>query len=303
MILSREDSSYELYDYNPSVAAAAIFVLLFLATTACHVYQLARAHAWYFICFILGGIFEIIGYIARAEAHNNTSNVTIFTIHTLFILLAPPLYASTLYMALSRMIFYLDKEDLSIVPTRWLTVIFVAGDIVSFLIQGAGGVIMTHTTTDPSARTTGQNVIIAGLVIQLIFFSVFFIVAAAFHYRIHRSPSGKSISSCIATDGWFHATWETTLLALYVASAMILVRSVDRLVEYASAGATERDGYLGRHEAFAYVFDALPMWLGMVFMAVWHPSRVLLFNRKVYQMDTAFNEEGNDVQMSKIFLG
>ncbi|PYI23467.1 RTA1 like protein [Aspergillus violaceofuscus CBS 115571] len=303
MSSSSADGSYELYNYNPSVAAAAIFVLLFIAVTACHVYQLARAHAWYFTCFILGGLFEVIGYIARAGAHNNTSNLSIFTIQTLFILLAPPLYAATLYMTLGRLIFYLDKEELSSVPTRWLTVIFVAGDIISFLIQGAGGAILTHTTTDPSALTTGQNVIIAGLVIQLIFFTVFVLVATAFHYRIHRSPSSKSISSCIATDGWFHATWETTLLALYFASAMILVRSVYRLVEYASAETNGSDGYLGRHEVFAYVFDALPMLLGMVVMAVWHPSRVLLLNRKVYQMDMAFNEEGNDVQMSKIYLG
>lgn len=41
-------------------------------------------------------------------------------------------------MTLGRLIFYLDKEELSSVPTRWLTVIFVAGDIISFLIQGAG---------------------------------------------------------------------------------------------------------------------------------------------------------------------
>ncbi|RAL08726.1 RTA1 domain-containing protein [Aspergillus homomorphus CBS 101889] len=302
MSSSSADGSYELYNYNPSVAAAVIFVLLFLAITVHHVYQLARAHAWYFTCFVLGGILEVIGYIARASAHNNTSSQTIFTLQTLLILLAPPLYAATLYMTLGRLVFYLDKESLSIVPTRWLTVIFVAGDIISFLIQGAGGAILTHTSTDASALTTGQNIIIAGLVIQLLFFTVFLLAAITFHYRIHRSPSSQSISSCIATDGWFHATWETTLLGLYVAGALILVRSVYRLAEYASAGATG-EGYLGRHEAFAYVFDALPMFLGMVVMAVWHPSRVLLLNRRVYQLDMAFNEERNDVQLSKIYLG
>lgn len=54
------------------------------------------------------------------------------------ILLAPPLYAASIYMTLGRLIRYLDAEALSIVPIRWLTLIFVIGDVVAFVMQAAG---------------------------------------------------------------------------------------------------------------------------------------------------------------------
>lgn len=54
------------------------------------------------------------------------------------ILLAPPLYAASIYMTLGRLIGYLDAESLSIVSTRWITAIFLVGDIVAFVMQAAG---------------------------------------------------------------------------------------------------------------------------------------------------------------------
>ena len=49
-------SSYELYRYTPSLAAAVLFIILFILITVYHAYQMAQARAWYFTCFILGGI-------------------------------------------------------------------------------------------------------------------------------------------------------------------------------------------------------------------------------------------------------
>ena len=61
-----------------------------------------------------------------------------YIIQSLFILLAPALLAASIYMELGRIILLVDGEHLSLIRTRWLTKIFVAGDIISFLTQGAG---------------------------------------------------------------------------------------------------------------------------------------------------------------------
>lgn len=87
-------------------------------------------------------IVQIIGYIARALAHSNTQSVTIYAMQAILILLAPPLYAATIYMTLGRLIAYLDAERLSLIPIRWLTAVFVTGDVLSFLLQGAGKIPM-----------------------------------------------------------------------------------------------------------------------------------------------------------------
>jgi hypothetical protein len=54
------------------------------------------------------------------------------------ILLAPPLYAASIYMTLGRLIVHLDAENLRLVPVKWLTAIFVTGDVIAFAMQSAG---------------------------------------------------------------------------------------------------------------------------------------------------------------------
>jgi hypothetical protein len=57
---------------------------------------------------------------------------------TLLLLLAPTLFAASMYMILGRMIRLLDAEAHSLIRTKWLTKIFVGGDILSFLVQSGG---------------------------------------------------------------------------------------------------------------------------------------------------------------------
>ncbi|KAE8142858.1 RTA1 like protein-domain-containing protein [Aspergillus pseudotamarii] len=260
---------FQLYRYTPSLVAAIIFIVLFTLTTAHHLWQTVRARCWYFLVFVTGGIFQIIGYICRALAHSNKESVPIYSVGTILILLAPPLYAASIYMTLGRLIGYLDAEKLSPVSTKWLTTIFVMGDVIAFLAQGAGGGIMAMGTV--SAMNTGENVTIAGLCVQLVFFSIFIIVATIFHYRLRKNPTSRSTGASLFPRSWREATWETVMLGLYGASVLILIRSIFRLIEYAQGN----DGYLISHEVFMYVFDATLMFITMVGMSFFHPSKVL----------------------------
>lgn len=60
-----------LYGYDPSIAAAAIFVILFVATTGYHVWQLTKARCWYFIPFVIGGICMCMFQVALASQSAN----------------------------------------------------------------------------------------------------------------------------------------------------------------------------------------------------------------------------------------
>jgi hypothetical protein len=57
---------------------------------------------------------------------------------TLLLLLAPTLFAASMYMILGRLIRLLDAEAHSMIRTTRLTKIFVGGDILSFLVQSGG---------------------------------------------------------------------------------------------------------------------------------------------------------------------
>lgn len=84
------------------------------------------------------GAVQIIGYICRILAHDDNKSIPIYSVQTILILLAPPLYAASIYMTLGRLIRYLGAESQSLIPTKWLTKIFLVGDVVAFLMQAAG---------------------------------------------------------------------------------------------------------------------------------------------------------------------
>jgi hypothetical protein len=81
---------------------------------------------------------QVIGYGCRAASHFFENSTTLYAIQSLLVLLAPTLYAASIYMILGRTIKFLHAERLSPVPVRWMTKTFVAGDILSFILQGAG---------------------------------------------------------------------------------------------------------------------------------------------------------------------
>jgi hypothetical protein len=215
-------------------------------------------------------IVEVVGYIGRAMSNSNPLALGPFITQALTILLAPPLFAASIYMVLGRTIVLLRAEHHSIIPVKWLTKVFVGGDVLSFLTQSAGGGIQTGKTL--ASWNLGQTLIMAGLGIQLAFFGVFIITAGIFHFKIAREPTPIATSMGRAA-GWraSERSWSTVLWTLYVVSLLILIRSVFRLIEYAGGN----DGYLISHELFLYIFDALLMLGVLVILIIFHPAEVV----------------------------
>lgn len=66
-------------------------------------------------------VVEIIGYIGRALAYNQTGELGPYIMQSVLLLLAPVLFAATLYMTLGRVITAVRGEQYSFIPPRWLT--------------------------------------------------------------------------------------------------------------------------------------------------------------------------------------
>jgi hypothetical protein len=155
--MSDSTTKFVLYHYTPSLAAAGIFVVLFLATAFLHTFQLFKNRTLYFIPFLIGGFCKLsriwslfqsnkmiqvepIGYIGRAISSKQSPHWTIgpYVAQSLLTLLAPTLFAASIYMILGRIIRLTDGEQHSLIRARWLTKVFVGGDVLSFLAQSGG---------------------------------------------------------------------------------------------------------------------------------------------------------------------
>lgn len=89
---------------------------------------------------------EVIGYAARAKSGQESPNWTLgpYIIQAIFLLVAPALYAASIYMELGRIIVMVEGESRSLIPLKWLTKMFVIGDVVSFFLQAGGKSSIIH---------------------------------------------------------------------------------------------------------------------------------------------------------------
>lgn len=272
--MAHHDLDWSYYTYTPNLGASIAFAVLFIifglvfcaflwVITNSHrnfisrwyesnamvadvrhynTYKLCTAH----FPMIFGIVVEVVGYIGRAVSAKHVYSLPPFAIQTVFLLVAPTLYAASIYMLFGRMAHLMFVENLMIMPARYNTLIFVLGDVGSLLLQAAGGGMEAGEST----RHTGSKIVTAGLFIQIGFFGIFMINEFLFVFRV-RSLRGENKIAGQATK-WIRYNW-----ILIVTSGMILIRSIVRTVEFIEG----YYGYISGHEWFLYVFDAVPMFL------------------------------------------
>ncbi|KAI1478991.1 hypothetical protein K445DRAFT_329050 [Daldinia sp. EC12] len=262
--LNWQDASWSLYRYEPSAAGAAIFAVLFGITFIIHALQLYMTRTWYLLALVIGCICmrECIGYIGRilsSQEDPGCWTLGPYIIQSLLILIAPTFMAASIYMILGRIVELTDGESHTLIRRRWLTKVFVTGDVISLLFQSSGGGLMA---VGGSSMEIGENLIIVGLFVQLAFFGAFVILAGVFHYRMNKTPTFQASLPQVR--------WQHYLVTLYVVGVIIWVRSLFRVIEYLQGN----DGTLSRSEVYLYIFDAALVLIAMLWMNWYHPSEI-----------------------------
>jgi hypothetical protein len=125
-------------------------------------------------------------------------------------------------MILGRLIMRTDSTSLSIVRANWVTKIFVTGDVLCFFIQSGGAGMLVQAKDDDGVKR-GENIILGGLILQILIFLFFVIVAGTWHRRLESRPTAASAD----------IPWQKMVRFLYAASAFITIRNMCRVVEYA----------------------------------------------------------------------
>lgn len=131
---------------------------------------------------------------------------------------------------------------------------------------------MLAVSKSQSEVKRGENIILGGLGIQILFFGFFIVVTLVFHLRIRKRPTPRSKSLAVP--------WARLIWVLYGTSFLILVRSLYRVAEYVLGS----DGVLQSVEYWLYIFDALPMFIVSALFNWFHPSKVV--NRNVQLAST-----------------
>ncbi len=214
---------------------------------------------------------ETAGYICRFLAHNHMDNLVLFIVQTLTILVAPALFAASVYMVLGRLILLVKGESYSVIKPSQLTKIFVGGDILCFFVQIIGsGTLSTRFNL-------GKAIILVGLIAQIVFFGLFVLVAAIFHRRLSRNPTPTAQR---VDEDHPRLNWKDITRVIFVASAMIFVRSLFRLIEFTG----DSNSPMMKTEAYLYVCDSTLMFIVLAILIYWHPAEYVGSRKSILQM-------------------
>ncbi|KIW65936.1 hypothetical protein PV04_08149 [Phialophora macrospora] len=293
----------DVWVYCPSFGAAIAFAVLFGLTTCTHIIQAIMYRKPFAMVLIMGGLWELGGYVARILSIENQLSSGIYTAQLLLILLAPLWINAYIYMLLGRMIhFFLPKGEDRVfkVRARSITRMFVLFDITAFVVQAVGGT-MTGPGASPSVQKTGLNVYTGGVGLQLFFLVIFVVLAAGFQRKIkglknslrkttgsldeesqyHPLPSLFRIDSPTPSSTPDLNLTTPLLRLLYLTLALIIIRNIYRLVEFG----TGVDSPTVRHEWFSYVFDAVPMFFALLVLNVFYPGKYLQGERSDFSAE------------------
>ncbi|EHK21678.1 uncharacterized protein TRIVIDRAFT_6014, partial [Trichoderma virens Gv29-8] len=265
------DSCNANYGFYPRWEDNAAFAIAFGLTTCAHLAQaivLKKPFCW---IIIMGALWECFCFILRTLGAKDQQNSTYVTLSTLLFLLAPFLFPGInafAYMVVSRLIYFLHPKQAALgIPARWLAKGFVTADIISFVIQAAGGALMADQSSTENSNL-GRKIYMAGVGVQLFFVLIFAVVVISFYRQV----------SCDIRTGILknRNRWiRPLILIIFLVLILIVVREriVFRFVEF-SGGVSSSNEVL-RHEGYQLYLDGLPMLLALVSLNLVHPGIVL----------------------------
>jgi hypothetical protein len=118
-------------------------------------------------------------------------------------------------------------------------------------------------STHVSTASTGSDIVLTGLVVQIVLFGFFVAVALIFHRRMGATPTPKSEH--------IKLPWTRLMYILYITSTFILTRCIVRVAEFVECF----EGYIILHEVFLYTLDAVPMAAVAAMLGIWYPAACL----------------------------
>ncbi|KAI0375047.1 RTA1 like protein [Pilatotrama ljubarskyi] len=268
------------YGYLPAGGVNELFLSLFVISTASHLAQAVRSRNWWLLPTVfLAGSGEIIGCIARMLSHYRPLDRNAYLIQTVTLIVSPTPLIGALFITFGRISTHLGRRYSRVSPRLYSRIFFTA-DFIALLIQSVGGgLAATSGTVEGSNR--GSNIMLGGIVFQLVSLSVFCILMGEYLFRrTHDKPITPSVVDAEAsTDKFMLSSREGSpipkplmhlAVALCVETACLYIRAIYRTVELAGGW----NGQVIRTQYLFIIFDGVMVLTTMALLNIVHPGRL-----------------------------
>lgn len=214
--------------YAPSLGASIAFTIIFAISAIVFMVQTVRYRRWigFGVCLALGTALESVGSGSRIMLHEDPFSDTGFKLSIILLTFSPAFLSASIYLLLKQICLTFSPE-LSRLRPAWYTYIFITCDVISILLQAAGGAI-SAIADSKSLLNVGVDIMIAGLAFQVITLLVFFLLAAEYFWKVRTHVSQlRSGSAALAQTLRFRLF----LSAMLVAFICIFTRCCYRVGE------------------------------------------------------------------------
>ncbi|ETS01877.1 hypothetical protein M419DRAFT_79718 [Trichoderma reesei RUT C-30] len=251
------------YNAIPEFIPAVIVSALFGTLTLIHIIEAFIFKKGYTWVLIMAATWETTAFVFHAIGAHNQQTEAYAIVWQILFLLAPLWINAFVYMTFARMVrFYMPNRKVAFVKASHVSKMFVWADIFSFIVQAAGGVMVTPSAS-ASTQRLGMHIYEGGIGLQELFILCFLGLMIAFHVRVRKLNRSRP------TKG---ALW--LLYALYAVLAFITMRIIFRLVEF-TGGDDPSTNPVPYHEYYFYALDAFPMLTALLILAMVHPGRFI----------------------------
>ncbi|ODA83280.1 hypothetical protein RJ55_01792 [Drechmeria coniospora] len=258
------------YEYHIDLAANIAFLALFTASLLGYVLTLAltRRGLAFGLAFILGLVLEVLGYAGRVIGSQNPWDENGFLMQICCLTIGPAFMAAAVYLCLRRIVIAFGPEN-SRIPPEYYTRIFIPCDVISLILQAAGGAIASIAFHGSRSAATGTNIMIAGLAFQVFTLLCFILVSLDFAFRAHRRSRTHPLPQDPALVRMRAALpFRLFLVALALATFCILWRSAFRVAELSQGWS----GPVMAKQNLFIAFEGVLILVAAVSLNVFHPA-------------------------------
>ena len=211
------------------------------------------------------------GYIGRILLHNNPWSNTGFEMQICCLILAPAFIAAGIYLTLKHFTLSVSTT-LSPLTPRLYTWIFILCDLLSLILQGAGGGTAATANNDISLQHTGNDLMMAGIVWQVVTLLIFGALVVVYTLRVSAfckaNPPGVSSLSAHAQGVLRRPSFRLFIGAIVLAYLTIFTRCVYRIGEMANGWANS----IMQDEVDFMVLDGAMVAIATIALTVFHPG-------------------------------
>ncbi|KAL8837123.1 MAG: hypothetical protein Q9205_005672 [Flavoplaca limonia] len=184
--------------------------------------------------------------------------VTIF-----FIAIFGSFFAAAVYLTLKHIVLAFGPEY-SRLPPKWYTWIFISCDLLSLIMQGAGGGIAASAEGE-STQDIGSNLMLAGIVWQVITLLIFAALAADFVFRTSRARSNLPLA---ASELLRSTKFRLFAIGLVTAYVTITIRCTYRIAELAGGWGNK----IMQNEVEFIILEGVVIVIAVLCQTAFHPG-------------------------------